>query len=395
MSISVTTATITGLTAKTRYTFRVKAYNSGGSSAERSVTVTTNDDPPGPVRDLKSTSVTNNSAKLSWKAPNTGGAASGYTVTGGGSVSISVTTATITGLTAKTRYTFKVKAYNSTGSSAERSVTVTTNDNKARITISVAVDPAAGGSVSATGITCGAGVTTSDCSQTEDEGTAISLTQSSSQYYRFKEWKCSPSTSPCPPISYPSRNTTVTAKFEYTLEAEAGGPYQATYTPAILPFGGSIPFFSATVEASATGGKRKTAAPYYDFRWGSTGLASGSGKRVTYLYLFAGTHTRSVTVTDANRMSDSDDATINARLPGGAGGASEPSPLLVPLGGVLTLVLADGGLVSAASQDSSVAQVAVDGSEITVSGVSAGTTEIRVQTDSGELRVPVQVEGGS
>ena len=66
----------------------------------------------------------------------------------------------------------------------------------------------------------------------------------------------------------------------------------------------------------------------------------------------------------------------------------------LPLGGELLLVWGGEGSVAASSEDASVAAVRVDGGEIGVSGVSAGNTEIAIQTASGELQVPVQVGKG-
>ena len=47
-----------------------------------------------------------------------------------------------------------------------------------------------------------------------------------------------------------------------------------------------------------------------------------------------------------------------------------------------------------AARNAAVAAVSADGNEISVSGVSAGNTEVVIQTASGELQVPVQVGDG-
>ena len=235
VTVTETEATIPGLSANTRYTFRVKSKNDGGPSAAVSVSVKTWDNRPPPVRNLSGTATGQTTVDLDWDAPQAAqgkGTPTSYVISrdGASDVTVTETEATIPGLSANTRYTFRVKSKNDGGPSAAVSITIRT---LARTTITAAVDPAAGGSVKADGINCGTGVTTSDCSQTEDEGTAIDppFTHSASQHYRFKEWSCSPSTSPCPPTSYPSQDTTVTASFskEYTLTVTSSSKGYVTW----------------------------------------------------------------------------------------------------------------------------------------------------------------------
>ena len=124
-SLSGTTATVTGLSAETEYTFTVTATNAGGSGPGTDVTVTTQA-APGDVRNLSGSPAGSDAALLQWDAPNTGGTASEYEVTGSGTVGVTGTSAAITGLSPQTEYTWTVKAKNSSGSSAGVEVTVTT-----------------------------------------------------------------------------------------------------------------------------------------------------------------------------------------------------------------------------------------------------------------------------
>ena len=125
IAVSGTGATITELEADTEYTWTVTADNDSGSSTAESVTVTTQG-APGPIRNLTGTADSDTQVSLDWDAPNTGGAPTGYTVTGSGTITVSGTAATVTGLSAGTPYTFSVTADNSSGSSPSRSVTVRT-----------------------------------------------------------------------------------------------------------------------------------------------------------------------------------------------------------------------------------------------------------------------------
>lgn len=72
---------------------------------------------PGPPTNVTTTITGNTTATVTWTAPVNSGESSitSYTVSGGGSVSIAGTTATITGLSANTTYIFEVSANNSLG----------------------------------------------------------------------------------------------------------------------------------------------------------------------------------------------------------------------------------------------------------------------------------------
>ncbi|TAK77242.1 MAG: hypothetical protein EPO16_05870, partial [Dehalococcoidia bacterium] len=121
---STLTATVTGLTNGTAYTFTVTATNAIGtgpaSAASNSVTPAT---APGPPTSVSATAG-NAQATVTWVAPasNGGSAITGYTVTsspGGLTATVggSTLTATVTGLTNGTAYTFTVTASNAAATS--------------------------------------------------------------------------------------------------------------------------------------------------------------------------------------------------------------------------------------------------------------------------------------
>jgi hypothetical protein len=138
----VTSTTITGLQQGTPYTFKVQATNPSGngpvSAASSAIT------PSGPMAPAAPTGVgavpASNQAQVSWIAPNNNGSAiTGYTITPYiGSIAQtptqtlngSATSATITGLTNGTAYTFTVAATSNlgTGAASSASSAVTPED---------------------------------------------------------------------------------------------------------------------------------------------------------------------------------------------------------------------------------------------------------------------------
>ncbi|WP_216215373.1 glycosyl hydrolase family 18 protein [Amycolatopsis aidingensis] len=138
-TVTGTSATVTGLTPNTEYTFTVVAKDRKGTASEPSapVTVSTNnpsDDTQAPTvpGNLRATDATSSSVSLTWNAAtdNTGVAA--YDVYRDGTLSTTVTgtSATVDGLSPSTSYSFTVRArdgYDNT-SAPSSAITVSTSD---------------------------------------------------------------------------------------------------------------------------------------------------------------------------------------------------------------------------------------------------------------------------
>ncbi|MEU5691350.1 glycosyl hydrolase family 18 protein [Actinosynnema sp. NPDC020468] len=138
-TVTTTTATITGLTPNTAYSFTVKAKDTKGnaSAAAGPLAVTTNnpaDDTQAPTApaNLKSTGKDAGSVTLAWDASTDNKGVANYDVYVGGTVATTVlgTTATVSGLSPSTEYSFSVKArdlYDNI-SAASPTVKVSTSD---------------------------------------------------------------------------------------------------------------------------------------------------------------------------------------------------------------------------------------------------------------------------
>lgn len=145
-SVTGTSATISGLTANTAYSFTVKAKDAAGnvSAASSAVSVTTdNTTTPGDTTaptapaNLASTAVTTNSVSLSWTASTDNVGVVNYDVYNGSTLAATVTApnAVISGLAANTEYTFTVKAKDAAGnvSVASNALKVKTGDSGSSI----------------------------------------------------------------------------------------------------------------------------------------------------------------------------------------------------------------------------------------------------------------------
>ena len=122
-TVSSTTRQVTGLTPSTSYTFSVKAKDAAGnvSSASNTVNVTTLAPPdttaPSVPTNLVANGTTQTTTNLSWNASTDNVGVTGYDVYQGSTViaSVSGTTRQVTGLTANTAYSFRVKAKDAAG----------------------------------------------------------------------------------------------------------------------------------------------------------------------------------------------------------------------------------------------------------------------------------------
>ncbi|MBH5316948.1 fibronectin type III domain-containing protein [Paenibacillus sp. GSMTC-2017] len=135
---NTTTATITGLTYNTIYTFTVKARDAAGnlSLASNPYTRLTPSSPdttaPTVPTNVQASGITNSSVTLSWAPSTDEYGVTGYTVSyGSTSINVMGTTTTINNLTAGTSYTFIVKALDAAGNvsigSTVQATTSTTN----------------------------------------------------------------------------------------------------------------------------------------------------------------------------------------------------------------------------------------------------------------------------
>jgi RHS repeat-associated protein len=152
VSVSGTTAVVSGLTQDTTYTLTVAAYNPAGTGPQSSsVSVTPGLPAPAAPTGLTVTGTAASSVSLSWTAPS--GTVTGYYVyENGGPTSVATsasTSVTVTGLSASTTYTFTVAAYNSGGTGPQSSSVSAT-------TAASVTAPAAPTGLTATGATASA-----------------------------------------------------------------------------------------------------------------------------------------------------------------------------------------------------------------------------------------------
>ncbi|MFI0262567.1 glycosyl hydrolase family 18 protein [Streptomyces sp. NPDC017056] len=136
-----TTATVTGLTPATRYTFTVRAKDRRGNAGPPSAPVTAStvdpaSDPVPPTAPggLRRTATTSSSVSLAWDKATDNVGVVAYDVYRGADLATTVpggtTAATVAGLTPATSYTFTVKARDAAenASPASNALTVTTDD---------------------------------------------------------------------------------------------------------------------------------------------------------------------------------------------------------------------------------------------------------------------------
>jgi len=132
---NVLSKSVTGLTANTTYFYRVRAYNTGGTSGNsNTITVATLPNPPAAPTANAATSITSTSFTANWSSSS---GATGYRldvstsntfssfVSGFSDLDVgNVLSKSVTGLTANTTYFYRVRAYN-TGGTSGNSNTIT------------------------------------------------------------------------------------------------------------------------------------------------------------------------------------------------------------------------------------------------------------------------------
>ncbi|MBV1922608.1 MAG: fibronectin type III domain-containing protein [Flavobacteriaceae bacterium] len=130
-TIASTSATVTGLTSNTSYSFTVRAYDAAGNNSALSntanATTTSGADTEAPSvpTNLTASNITDTSVDLSWNASSDNVGVTGYEMFQNGS-SIGTTTntsSTVSGLTSNTSYTFNVRAYDAAGNNSAQSNT--------------------------------------------------------------------------------------------------------------------------------------------------------------------------------------------------------------------------------------------------------------------------------
>jgi len=143
----------TGLTSGTIYTYRVSAINAIGTGAPSSEASpgSSSTNSPGTPTGLTATAASPTQVNLSWSAPTTGGAATGYKIEvkkGSGSyetlVANSQSTSTLfthTGLTSGTTYYYRISAINSAGTSSSTEASATPKETTTPTLTATAVSP--------------------------------------------------------------------------------------------------------------------------------------------------------------------------------------------------------------------------------------------------------------
>ncbi|WP_203294982.1 GEVED domain-containing protein [Luteirhabdus pelagi] len=147
-TVTGTSTQVTGLTADTSYSFTVRARDAAGNVSGDSNTANVTTDPvpdtqaPTAPASLVASNITQTTVDLSWNASSDNVGVTGYEVfQGGASIGTTAnTSATVTGLTAGTNYSFYVRAFDEAG-----------NNSAASNTVNVTTESAGGGGSGCTG----------------------------------------------------------------------------------------------------------------------------------------------------------------------------------------------------------------------------------------------------
>jgi uncharacterized repeat protein (TIGR02543 family) len=246
-----TSATVTGLSPSTSYTFTVTAQDATGNLSNQSSTLTvitpvgTDTVPPSAPSNLVASNVTDSSVTLSWGASSDNVGVASYTVLNGGAVAATLSglSVSITGLSAGVTYTFSVVAKDAAGntSSSSNSVQVTPQVSSYSLTIAA-----------------GAGGTTSPAAGTYTYavGATVSVTANPSSGYTFSGWSGAASGTSNPVSVVMTGNRTLTASFApvaSSVSVNVGGAATGTFVADDYFSGGTTYSNTNTIDTSAVG----------------------------------------------------------------------------------------------------------------------------------------------
>jgi chitodextrinase len=282
---SSTSATVTGLASSSSYTFTITAQDAAGnvSLASSPLSVTTpigaDTTPPSAPSGLVASNVTDTSVVLSWSASTDNVAVASYTVYNGSAAAATTSglSASVTGLSPGTTYTFAVVAKDTSGniSNASNSVVVTTTSS---YTLT---------------ITASSGGTTSPAAGTYSypSGTTLSVTANPSSGYTLSAWSGAASGTSNPVSIVMTGNKTLTAAFTavapQSVSINVGGAATGTFVADEYFSGGTTYSNTNTIDTSAVGSVPAAvfqSERYGEFTYTVPNLSAGGSYIVTLYF---------------------------------------------------------------------------------------------------------------
>jgi len=285
-AIGTTSATVSNLSANTTYVFTLTASDAIGNVSPASAAISvktlqgTDTTPPTAPSGLTASNVTGTSVTLTWSASTDDRGVTGYTVYSGTATAATTTglTASITGLTPGTTYSFTVKASDAAGnlSSASSAVTVTP-------TVSYTLT-----------IIAGSGGTTTPApgSYTYTSGAKVSVTAAAAAGSAFASWSGAATGVTNPVTVTMTANATLTANFASapaSVSINAGGAAVGTFVADVDFSGGTTTSTTSTIDTSTLGSAAPPAAVFQSERYGEftytvPGLSAGGAYVVTLYF---------------------------------------------------------------------------------------------------------------